>query len=73
MKREHYISDSQVVKRAQAAVRLELEKNKEMDVPTIVFDRKTQTIYKQNTDGTRTPVSGKIRKGRYSERIAKKP
>ena len=33
MKQEEYISDKQVVKRANAAVKIELEKKKAMDVP----------------------------------------
>jgi hypothetical protein len=41
MKREDYISDSQVVKRANAAVKIELEKKKALDIPVAVFDRKT--------------------------------
>lgn len=63
-----YISDDQVVKRANAAVKIELEKKKAMDIPVAVYDRKTQTIYQQNSDGTRTVVAKRIRKGRYSER-----
>ena len=71
MNREEYISDSQVVKRANAAVKIELEKKKALDIPIAVFDRKTQMIYQQNSDGTRTAVGERIRKGRYSERTAK--
>lgn len=72
MKDINYISDAQVVKRANAAVKIELEKKKAMDVPITLYDRKTQTIYQQNSDGTRTVVAERIRKGRYSERVAKK-
>lgn len=71
MKREDYISDEAVVKRANAAVKLELEKKKVLDVPVVVYDRKTQTIYQENSDGTRVEVGKRIRKGRYSERIGK--
>lgn len=71
MERMEYISDAQVVKRANAAVRVELEKKKAMDIPAVIFDRTTQTIYKQNSDGTREVVGERIRKGRYSERIRK--
>ncbi len=38
MKREEYISDEMVVKRVNAAVRIELEKRKAMDVPTIIIE-----------------------------------
>lgn len=70
MKREDYISDEQVVKRANAAVKIELEKKKAMDSPVVVYDRKTQTIYQVNSDGSKIEVGGRIRKGRYSERVS---
>lgn len=66
-----YITDEQVVKRANAAVRLDLEKKKAMDLPITVFDRKTQKIYQKNSDGTMIEVAERIRKGRYSERACK--
>lgn len=72
VKREEYISDEQVVKRANAAVRIELEKKKAMDVPVAVYDRKTQTIYQLNSDGSKTEMGKRIRKGRYSERVTNK-
>lgn len=72
MKREEYISDSQVVKRAIAAVKIELDKKKALDIPVAVLDRKTQTIYQINSDGSRVEIGGRMRKGRYSERIEKK-
>lgn len=70
MKREDYISDETVVKRVNAAVKLELEKRKAMDAPVIIYDRETQIIYQENSDGSRVEVGKKMRKGRYSERIA---
>lgn len=72
MKREEYIPDEMVVKRVKEAVRIELEKRKAMDVPVIIYDRETQTIYQENSDGTRTEAGRKMRKGRYSERIPQK-
>ena len=72
MKREEYISDEQVVKRASAAVKIELEKKKAMDIPATVYDRKTQKIYQINSDGSKVEVGQRISKGRYSERISKK-
>ena len=45
MKREEYIPDEAVVKRANAAVKIELEKKKALDIPIVVYDRQTQTIY----------------------------
>lgn len=44
MRREEYISDEMVVKRINAAVRIELEKKRAMDVPIIVYDRDKQII-----------------------------
>lgn len=72
MRREEYISDEVVVKRANAAVRIELEKKRALDVPIVVYDRETQTIYHENNDGTRVEVGKRMRKERYSERVAKK-
>lgn len=72
MKREEYIPDEMVVKRVKEAVRIELEKRKAMDVSVIIYDRETQVIYQENSDGTRTEVGRKMRKGRYSERISEK-
>ncbi len=72
MRREEYISDDMVVKRANAAIRLELEKKKAMDIPVIVYDRETQAVYQEHSDGTRVKVKKRMRKGRYSERVAKK-
>lgn len=69
MNREEYISDEAVVKRANAAVRIELEKKKAMDIPVVIYDRETQIIYKENSDGTRVEAGKRMRKGRYSERI----
>ena len=69
MKREDYISDETVIKRANEAVRIELEKNKALGVPVVIYDRESQIIYRENSDGTRTEVGRRMRKERYSERI----
>lgn len=71
MEMKEYISDEQVVKRANAAVKIELEKKKAMDVPIAVYDRKTQTIYEEDSNGSRKEVGKRLRRGRYSEQIAK--
>ena len=71
MKREDYISDETVIKRANEAVRIELEKNKALGVPVVLYDRESQIIYRENSDGTRTEIGRKMRKGRYSERVSK--
>lgn len=60
MKREEYISDEAVVKRANAAIRIELEKKRALDIPIVVYDRETQTIYHENSDGIRVLESEKF-------------
>lgn len=67
MEREEYISDEDVVKRANAAVRIELEKKKVLGIPVVVFDRKTRTIYEVNSDGSKVAVDQKVRKERYGD------
>lgn len=54
MNRNEYITDQQVVKRVQAAVRIELEKKKALDRPAVIYDRKTKMIYHVHSDGSRT-------------------
>ena len=71
MKREEYISDETVIKRANEAVRIELEKNKALGIPAVIYDRERQVIYLENEDGTRTDVGKRMRKGRYGERVSK--
>lgn len=71
MKREDYIPDEEVIKRANEAVRIELEKNRALGVPVVIYDRESQIIYQENDDGTRIEVGRRMRKERYSERISK--
>ncbi len=71
MRREEYIADETVVRRVNAAVRIELEKKKALDIPIVVYDRETQVIYHESNDGTRVELGKRMRKERYSERIAK--
>ena len=62
MRREAYISDRTVIKRANAAVRIELEKNRALGIPTVIYDRESQIIYRENEDGTRTEVGKRMNK-----------
>lgn len=71
MKREDYISDEAVIKRANEAVRIELEKNKALGIPVVIYDRESQIIYQEQADGTRTEVGRRMRKERYSEQVSK--
>ena len=68
MARTDYITDKQVVKRAQAAVKLELEKNMALDAPIAVYDRERKVIIVKNSDGSEVEVENRLRRGRYSER-----
>ena len=72
MQREKYITDEQVVQRAKAAIEIDLRKKKVMGNTIAIFDRKTQKIYQITSDGKRIEVAERARKGRYSERVAKK-
>ncbi|MCD8022316.1 MAG: hypothetical protein LUF30_04860 [Lachnospiraceae bacterium] len=71
MNREEYISDELVIKRANAAVAIELEKKKALDLPAVVYDPTTEAIYHIYSDGSKVEIGKKMRKGRYSERIKK--
>ncbi len=66
------ITDEQVVQRANAAVKLELEKLKVLDVPIYVYDRKRHAVIRQNSDGTEVVAGECLKKGHYSERVAEK-
>lgn len=72
MRREEYISDEMVVKRVNEAVKIELEKKKALDVPIVIYDRETQIIYQESSDGSRVEVGRRMRRGRYSERVTQK-
>lgn len=68
MSGNEYITDAQVVKRARAAVKIAIEKKKALGSPIVVYDSKTNKIYRVNDDGSRTVLSDGIGSGRYSER-----
>lgn len=59
IERNDYISDEAVVKRANEAVRIELEKKKAMDIPVFIYDSEKQIIYQENSDGTRIEAGKK--------------
>lgn len=48
MGRANCITDKQVVQRVQVAVKLELEKNKALGVPIVVYDRERKIIIKNS-------------------------
>ncbi len=69
MNREEYITDVQVMTRANAAVKMAIEKKKITNAPIVVYDRKTKNIYHLHPDGTKTKVGERIMRGRYSEQV----
>lgn len=69
--KKDYITDEQVIKRANAAVEIEIQRLKALDIPVVVFDREKQVVVKRNSDGTEVEVGKPLRKGHYSERVAK--
>ncbi len=71
MKRSEYIADTQVVERANSAVKLAIAKKQSMGIPVVVYDRETGHICHLHKDGTKVFVSERKNRGRYSERIAK--
>lgn len=68
MDRKDYISDAQVVKRANASVRLAIEKKKITQAPIVVYDRQTKEICHLKPDGSKVHVGTRTTVGRYSER-----
>ncbi|MEY8368294.1 hypothetical protein AALA24_05935 [Anaerovoracaceae bacterium 42-11] len=68
MSERKQITDEQVVKRANAAVKMELEKKKIKNQPIAVFDKETRQIYMQYNDGTKAEIREIKQRGRYSER-----
>lgn len=64
--------DSIVVRNARSSVKNELEKKRLFHQPISRFDAKTGKIYRENADGTITPVGEAMKRGRYSERCREK-
>lgn len=65
-------NDEEVVKRAVAAVKLDLEKKKILNAPIYVYDRNDKKVYQLKSDGTRVAVADRIRKGSYCEQCKNK-
>lgn len=71
MNKSEYIHDGQVVRMANSAVKLAIEKKKTLGVPVVVYDRKTGNICHLQENGEKVVVSQRAKRGRYSERVAK--
>ncbi|MBO7254240.1 MAG: hypothetical protein J6V36_02940 [Clostridia bacterium] len=71
MDKREYISDEQIVLRANAAVKLAIEKKKALGIPVVVYEPETQNIYNEYPDGTRKLIGKRKFAERYSERIKK--
>ena len=50
------MTDDMVVQGARTAVRIALAKNKARGVSSVVYDRKTKTLYEIRSDGQRVPI-----------------
>ncbi len=61
------ITDADVVKRVQTAVRIDIERKKALNAPVAVFDPETGNVYAEYSDGTRILMGSKIKRGSYSE------
>ena len=51
MDKNEYVDDIQIVKRANSAVKLAIEKKHTMGTPVVVYDRKTGDICHLQNDG----------------------
>lgn len=71
MDKNEYVDDIQIVKRANSAVKLAIEKKHTMGTPVVVYDRKTGDICHLQNDGSKVVVMQGQKRGRYSERIKK--
>lgn len=71
MKKSEYIRDGYVVKMANSAVKLAIQKKKTLGVPVVVYDRKTGNICHLQENGKKVVVLQREKRGRYSERVAK--
>ena len=69
MSQQKYISDEQVVKRANCAVKIALEKKRSYGCAYFTYDTGTQSICVIGSDGSKTQVCGRYNHGRYSERV----
>ena len=59
--------------KTQLAVKIELQKKRAMRQPIARFNVKTGEVYMEHGDGSRTIVGQAMKRGRYSEREARKP
>lgn len=71
MEEIRYISDKVVVKRANAAVRITLEKKKATNTPIVIYDRATKKICHYHSTEGKPMTTERIMRGRYSERVGK--
>lgn len=61
------ITDADVVKRIQSAVKIDIEKRKAMNAPIAVYEPETGNVYAEYSDGKRILMGSKIKRGSYSE------
>ncbi len=61
------ITDADVVKRIQNAVKIDIDRRKAMNAPIAVYDPDTGNVYAEYGDGKRILMGSKIKRGSYSE------
>ena len=61
------ITDADVVRRIQSAVKIDIEKRKAMNAPIAVYEPETGNVYAEYSDGKRVLMGTKIKRGSYSE------
>ena len=63
------MTDEELNRRVDAAVKIAQMKNFAMGVPNIVYDSQTQKICELRENGELVPVAERALKGRYRERV----
>lgn len=61
------VTDADVVKRIQNAVKIDIEKRKAMNAPIAVYDAETGNVYAEYSDGKRILMGTKIKRGSYCD------
>ncbi len=71
MSQDEVLQDITEVKNARLAVKAELDKKKALNLPIARYDKKTNRVYMEYSDGHTEDVGVISERRRYSERIKK--
>ena len=63
------MSDKEITIRVNKAVERAIDKKRINNAPVVVYDRKTKEICSVASDGKRTVLGQRIKRGRYSEQF----